>query len=69
MPQGRHVGVGFASEYFEHFVGVDLIVEFINLPSALDGLTPVEFIHVSPAFIFKILNSSYVSHVDIASIQ
>ena len=69
MPQGRHVGVGLASEYLKYLVGVDLIVEFIDLPSTLDGLASVKFIHVSPAFIFKILNSSYVSHVAVASIQ
>ena len=69
MPQGRHVGVGLASEYLKYLVGVDLIVEFIDLPSTLDGLASVKFIHVSPAFILEIFNSSYVSHVAVASIQ
>ena len=30
MPQGRHVGVGFASEDFQDFVCVDLVVKFIQ---------------------------------------
>ena len=69
MPQGRHVGVGLASEYLKYLVGVDLIVEFIDLPSTFDGLASVKFVHVSPAFILEIFKSSYVSHVAVTSIQ
>ena len=69
MPQGRHVGVGRASEYLKYLVGVDLIVEFIDLPSTFDGLASVKFVHVSPAFILEIFKSSYVSHVAVTSIQ
>ena len=36
MSQGRHVGVGLAPEYLKYLVGVDLVVEFIYLPSTFD---------------------------------
>ena len=45
---------------------VELVEEFVYLPSTLDRFAHVKLMHVSPAFILEILEGPYVSHIHIA---